>query len=42
MLLIIIFLQYGDIAALVVSSTKKGSALVEFGNKSEAVSLQNT
>lgn len=38
MFLIIIFLQYGDIVVLVVSSKKKGSALVEFGDKSAAVS----
>lgn len=31
-----IFSKYGDIAALVVSSTKKGRAIVEFGNKSAA------
>lgn len=36
--LLSIFLQYGDVAALVVSSTKKGRAMVEFGDKSAAVS----
>jgi len=31
-----IFSKYGDIAALVVSSAKKGSAMIEFGSKSAA------
>lgn len=31
-----IFSKYGDIGALVISSTKKGSAMVEFGDKNAA------
>lgn len=31
-----IFSKYGDLTAVVISSTKKGSALVEFGDKSAA------
>ncbi|XP_043255184.1 dnaJ homolog subfamily C member 17 [Colletes gigas] len=37
-----IFSKYGDIAALLVSSTKNGSALIEYQNKSDAELALNT
>lgn len=34
-----VYFQYGDIIALVCSSTKHGSALVKYQNKNDAVCL---